>query len=163
MPRMTQFGALCLAAALLAPGLEARAATGMEERTAVIATRYLQVWSSNDLAAVQGVPYVYGPTVTFYGKTYTQAMLMAEKRRAIRQWPVRRYVHRPGSMQIICNAPEQKCAARSIIDFVAENPRTGAFKRGSAKFDLGISFEGPTPRILYEGGSLNRSRGRAAS
>jgi hypothetical protein len=147
-------------AGLLACGsAQAASVSEMRERTAEIATRYLQVWSSNDAAAVQGVPYVYGPSVRFYGRNYTQAMLMDEKRRAIRQWPIRRYVHRPGTLNVICNEATQKCAARSITDFQVENPARGTFKRGSARFDLGVSFEGPRPRILYEGGSLGRRRG----
>lgn len=131
----------------------------MQDLSAQIATRYLQVWSSNNVEPVESVPYVYGPRVQFYGQSYTQGQLMAEKRRAIHAWPIRRYVHRPGSMQVICNVPEQKCAARSIIDFQIESPRRRAAKRGSARFDLGISFAGPRPRILYEGGSLNKRRG----
>lgn len=151
--------------ALLAfgPAAEAASLAEMQERTAVIATRYLDVWSSNGPAAVAGVPYVYGPSVAFYGQTYSQERLMAEKRAVIRQWPVRRYTHRPGSMRVLCNVSAQKCGARSIIDFVAENPARGTAKRGSAKFDLGVSFAGPRPRILYEGGSLNSPRARAPS
>jgi hypothetical protein len=149
-----------LMAGLLACGsAQATSLSEMRERTAEIATRYLQVWSSNDAAAVQGVPYVYGSSVRFYGRNYTQAMLMDEKRRAIRQWPIRRYVHRPGTLNVICNEATQKCAARSITDFQVENPARGTFKRGSARFDLGVSFEGPRPRILYEGGSLGQRRG----
>jgi hypothetical protein len=130
----------------------------MKARTAEIATRYLEVWSTNDAAAVAGVPYVYGPRVQFYGRDYSQADLMAEKRRAIHQWPVRRYVHRPGSMQVICNVAKQRCGVRSITDFEVANPARGTAKHGSARFDLGVSFEGPQPRILYEGGSLGRRR-----
>lgn len=146
---------------LVSSGWAAEAATlsEMKERTTDIAIRYLLVWSSNDAAAVAGVPYVYGPRVRFYGRDYTQQMLMDEKRRAIRQWPIRRYVHRPGTLDVVCNEATQKCAARSITDFQVENPARGTFKRGSARFDLGISFEGPRPRILYEGGSLNGRRG----
>lgn len=162
---MARLSPILIFGALLAFGSTASAASlaEMQERTAVIATRYLQVWSSNGPASVAGVPYVYGPTVTFYGQTYTQNRLMAEKRAAIRQWPVRRCAHRPGSMQVLCNISELKCAARSIIDFVAENPARGTVKRGSARFDLGISFAGTQPRILYEGGSLNSQRARARS
>lgn len=137
----------------------AQSTAEMEARTAAIAERYLEVWSQDGGLAVEGVPYVYGPTVRFYGRTYTQAQLMAEKSRAIRQWPVRRYVQRPGTVKIICSATEMKCGLRSVIDFVAENPVRGTVKRGSARFDLGVSFAGPQPRILYEGGSLN-NRGR---
>jgi hypothetical protein len=157
---MNALGRTILMSGLLACGsAQAASLSEMRERTAEIATRYLQVWSSNDAAAVQGVPYVYGPSVRFYGRNYTQAMLMDEKRRAIRQWPIRRYVHRPGTLNVICNEATQKCAARSITDFQVENPARGTFKRGSARFDLGVSFEGPRPRILYEGGSLGRRRG----
>jgi hypothetical protein len=156
---MNALGRTILMSGLLACGsAQAASLSEMRERTAEIATRYLQVWSSNDAAAVQGVPYVYGPSVRFYGRNYTQAMLMDEKRRAIRQWPIRRYVHRPGTLNVICNEATQKCAARSITDFQVENPARGTFKRGSARFDLGVSFEGPRPRILYEGGSLGRRR-----
>jgi hypothetical protein len=155
---MNLLGGTILVAALVSPGWAAQAASlpEMRERTAEIAIRYLQVWSSNDAAAVQGVPYVYGPRVRFYGRDYTQGMLMDEKQRAIRQWPIRRYVHRPGTLKVMCNEGTQKCAARSTIDFQVENPARGTFKRGSARFDLGVSFEGPRPRILYEGGTTNR-------
>lgn len=148
---------LPLAGALLAVSSAQAIEPGeMKARTAMIAERYLAIWSSNDGTPVSGVPYMYGPTVRFYGRTYTQGQLAAEKRRAIQQWPVRRYVHRPGTLQVICNLPQKKCAARSIIDFEARNPARGTQKHGSAKFDLGVSFAENHPRILYEGGSLNR-------
>lgn len=124
----------------------------MEERSAIIAERYLAVWSSSDEASVAGVPYVYGPRVRFYGKTLDQRALAAEKRRAIREWPIRSYRHRPGTMRVLCNGAALRCAARSIIDYQVANPETGRQARGSATFDLGISFAGPKPVILYETG-----------
>lgn len=133
----------------------------MRTRTAFIADRYLQIWSANNVSPVADVPYMYGRTVRFYGQTYTQADLQAEKQRAIARWPVRRYVHRPGTMRILCNSEARKCAARSTIDFTVSNPTRGTRKSGSAKFDLGVSFAGPHPVILYEGGTLNGRRARA--
>lgn len=130
----------------------------MRDRTALIAERYLRIWSSNEAGPVAGVPYMYGPSVMFYGQRYTQPQLMAEKRRAIQQWPVREYVHRPGTLRVICNAAARKCAARSTIDFKISNPSRNTHKAGSAKFDLGVSFAEGRPRILYEGGSLNKRR-----
>ncbi len=59
---------------------------------------------------------------------------------------------------MICNVPQVKCAARSIIDFVVANPARGTRKADSARFDLGVSYAGRQPRILYEGGSLGRHR-----
>ena len=142
----------------LSAGANGATVSEMEQRTRAIATRYLQVWSSNDLAAVENVPYIYGRQVTFYGRPYSQSQLIAEKRRAIQQWPVRQYSHRLGSMRIYCNAHGQKCGARSIIDFEVRNPARGLAKRGSARFDLGVSFEGSKPLILWEGGSLGKRR-----
>ena len=152
-----KLSSLLLSAAIMMAATSAQALglAEMKQRTAFIAERYLQIWSSNNASPIAGVPYMYGPTVTFYGQRYTQAQLIAEKRRAIQQWPSRRYVHRPGTMQITCNGPAQKCAARSTIDFEVRNDRRGTAKQGSAKFDLGISFAERHPRILYEGGSLN--------
>lgn len=149
-----------LAAGLIASAssVQALSLAEMKERTAVIADRYLAIWSMNNTTPIAGVPYMYGPTVTFYGQRYTQDMLIAEKRRAIRQWPNRRYLHRPGSMKVTCNLPAQKCAARSIIDFEVSNTARATGKSGSARFDLGVSFAESRPRILYEGGSLNRRR-----
>jgi hypothetical protein len=33
----------------------------MKERTAVIASRYLEIWSANNASPISGVPYMYGP------------------------------------------------------------------------------------------------------
>ena len=153
--------AVALAVVALLGGAAQASAAGlaeMEARSAFIARRYLEIWSSNDGSPVAGVPYMYGPRVAFYGRPYTQAQLADEKRRAIRQWPVRRYAHRPGTLRVTCNAATRKCAARSIIEFEARNPVRGTAKRGSARFDLGISFAGETPLILYEDGSRGRRR-----
>jgi len=77
---MPTSGPTLVLAILLASGTAAGAATSMEKRTAVIATRYLQVWSFNGAASVRSVPHLYERTVTFYRQTYTHRQLMAEKR-----------------------------------------------------------------------------------
>lgn len=148
---------LCASLALSSSQALALSGAEMQRRTATIAERYLAIWSSNG-GAVAGVPYMYGPTVEFYGRPYTQGQLVNEKRAAIRQWPLRRYAIRPGTLRVICNVPQSKCAARSVIDFAVANPARGTRKTGSARFDLGVSYVGQQPRILYEGGSLGRRR-----
>lgn len=157
---MLKPGALLFSTALLvfSPEAYALGLAEMKERTAFIAKRYLEIWSSNNTTPITGVPYMYGPSVNFYGQNYSQKQLAAEKSNVIQQWPVRHYVHRPGTMRIFCNVQSKKCAARSIIDFRASNTGRGTVKNGSAKFDLGISFAEPHPRILYESGSLNGRR-----
>ena len=134
---------------------QASSLSEMKDRTAFMATRYLQIWSSDNTSPIAEVPRMYGPTVLFYGQQYTQADLIAEKRQAIRRWPIRRYFHRPGTLEVRCNAAEQRCIAQSTIDFSISNPSRRLAKAGSAKFDLGVSFAESHPIILFEGGSLN--------
>lgn len=147
---------LTMSAARAQPSLSG----GLEERTAAIARQYLAAWSAERDGAADAVPYVYGPTVRFYGRTYTQAQLADAKRRMVRLWPVRRYAHRPGTMRITCNPAQLRCAAQSTIDYEVSNPARGRAARGSTTLDLGISFAGPRPVILYESG---RVRGRDPS
>lgn len=132
----------------------------MEALSARIAEVYLRVWSANSEAAVADVPYVYGPSVLFYGRRTDQRSLAAEKRRFIQRWPIRSYAHRPGTMRVICNGRTLKCAVRSIIDWRVASPDRGAQARGSSTFDLGVGFAGRRPVILYEaGGRLRRGMG----
>lgn len=130
----------------------------MQRQTAEIATRYIAVWSSDAWSSVEGVPYIYGARTRFYGRDLSHEELMAAKRGAIRQWPVRKYVHRPGTMRVTCNAQALRCGASSITDYEVSNPTRGTFKRGAARFDLGVGFAGPTPKILFEGGTIGRRR-----
>lgn len=155
--RSTRLAAAALAILTAGP-VAAQGLADMEARSATIAERYLAVWSSSGELSVEGVPYVYGPRVTFYGRSLDWRGLAGEKRRALRQWPVRSYGHRPGSMTVICNAEARRCAVRSIIDYRVSNPNTGRRASGAVTFDLGISFTGPRPVILYESGGPLRRR-----
>ncbi len=55
-------------AALTGPSF-AQGLSEMEERSAIIAERYLAVWSSSGDLSIEGVPYIYGPRVRFYGRS----------------------------------------------------------------------------------------------
>lgn len=150
--RFASLPAVAVATALLGGPAAAQGLAEMEARSAAIAERYLAVWSSSGELSIGGVPYVYGPRVTFYGRPLDWNGLAAEKRRAVRRWPVRSYGHRPGSMRVICNGETRRCAVRSIIDYRVSNPGTGRRAAGAATFDLGIGFGGARRVILYEGG-----------
>jgi hypothetical protein len=151
---MLKLSPIFVLSAFLDSGVAASASSPLEQRTAAIATRYLYVWSFDGLRSVRSVRDWYERAVSFYGQTYTHHQLMSEKRRAILRWPIRHYAHRPGTMRIKCGVADRRCTAWSIIDFHVSNPRRGTAKRGSAKFALGISVAGKTPRIFREGGSV---------
>lgn len=161
---MRELFAATLLAGLVGAASEGAAEIGpsareMGERTAAFAQRYLQNWSSNDESAVGNVPLVYGPMTRFYGRPYSQADLTAEKRRAVRLWPVRDYRIRPGSLAVTCDMARAVCAARSVIVYRVAHPAGGRSARGAARFDLEISFAGPRPLIVYEEGTRARELG----
>jgi hypothetical protein len=135
---------------------EARMRSGAVE----VAYRYLATWSSGP--AAQGrMPFVYGDTVQSFGRVSSPDALSDERQSVGRRWPVRSFTHRPGTLRVSCNVPALKCAVRSTVDYRVSDPASHLSERGSARFDLGVGFDGPRPRILYEDGGLG-SIGRRA-
>lgn len=133
----------------------------MRAETVQVAYRYLATWTSGP--AAQGrMPFVYGDTVMSFGRTYSEGALSDERLAAGRRWPVRSYTHRPGTLRVSCNVPALKCAVRSTVDYRVSDPVSHVSDRGSARFDLGVGFGGPRPRILYEDGGFGSVGRRAA-
>ena len=145
------------AAAILGPGLHAAPRAGGDNETGLmrqwsedLAYTYLEGWSSGNAQALADVQALYGPRVNFYGRFIDRATLFRQKRSFGQRWPVRRYEHRPGTMNIRCDARSQACLVRSVIDWRASSPARGAVSRGSSTFELGIGFSGPRPVVLFE-------------
>lgn len=152
---------LGLACLMVAGGASAQSRLGvgeMQARSTEIAQRYLATWSSDGEASIADVPQVYGPRVQFYGRNLSYAGLAAEKRRAMRQWPLRSYAIRPGSTEVVCNQSTLKCAVRAIVDYRVAD-RRGREGSGATTFELGVSFAGPRPVVLYENGRVLRRGG----
>src|SRR6185295_8025078 len=91
---------VALATSLAAGGAAAEEAdmARMHRRAEALAQRYLVGWSSGNVQALDG------PRVNFYGKFIDQRSLFAQKRSFGQRWPIRRYTHRPGTMQVTCDA-----------------------------------------------------------
>lgn len=136
---------------------EARMRSGAVE----VAYRYLSTWSSGPAGQAR-MPFDDGDTIMSFGRAYSRDELRAERLAASRRWPVRRYTHRPGTLRVSCNVPALKCAVRSTVDYRVSNPVSHVSEHGSARFDLGVGFGGPRPRILYEDGGLGAVSRRAA-
>jgi hypothetical protein len=115
---------------------------------------YLQVWSSNGRAALADVEQVYGPIIVFYGQTFEQRHLAAEKRRFLRRWPVRSYALRPGTTRVQCSLGAQGCTVNAIVDWEVRAPARREVSRGSSHFKLGIDLSGPQPAVSSEGGRV---------
>ena len=161
---MRGYRALAMAAMVgFAPAVQAAPGRGggNENATALmrqwaedLAYTYLQGWSSGNAQALADVKALYGPRVNFYGRFIDRQVLFSQKRSFGQRWPVRRYEHRPGTMQIRCEAQTQACLVRSIIDWRAANPARGTASRGSSTFELGIGFAGQKPVVLFERGRV---------
>ncbi len=70
---------------------------------------YLALWSSSGDISEASVSRFYAPRVIYYGKAFTRAQVLADKRAYARQWPVRVYREVPGSFAARCNADRSLC------------------------------------------------------
>lgn len=162
--RVHAVAGMLLSGTILSVGMTSQAVAMSEARMRTwaidVAYSYLATWSSGP-AAHGRTPFVYGDTVMSFGRAYSHDALSQKKLAASRSWPVRSYTHRPGTMRVSCNVPAFKCAVRSTVDYGVSDPVSHVSERGSSRFDLGVGFDGPRPRILYEDGGLGSVARRA--
>ncbi len=86
--------------------------------------------------------------------------LFEEKRRFVRRWPVREYHARPETMRATCDTAPPICTVRTVFDFAASSPQTGKRSQGTALLQLGVSFAGGEPMIVFESSQVtSRARG----
>ena len=140
---------------------ETQATTRLQQRSADLARSYLQTWSSNARVALDQVPRLYAPRVRFYGRVLDRNRLLREKAAFVQRWPVRHYAHRPGTVQINCDAGSRRCLVRSVIDWRAESPARRAVSRGASRFEQGIDLSGSRPVVFLESGAVLSHAGRA--
>lgn len=70
---------------------------------------YLAMWSSDGDFDAASVARFYAPRVIYYGKSFTRAQVLSDKRAYVRQWPVRHYREVPGSFAAKCNQGRTLC------------------------------------------------------
>jgi hypothetical protein len=149
LPMIGVFALACaVAPASWAQPVAAHSMASMQQRSAALARSYLQIWSSNARAALGQVPQLYAPRVRFYGRVLDHKKLLREKAAFLRRWPVRRYAHRPGTIQVSCDAGSRRCLVRSVIDGHAESPARRVVSRGASRFEQGIDLSGSRPAVF---------------
>lgn len=124
-----------------------------------LADAYLAAFSGPNGAMVSGASRFYGERLRFHGRMTTFAALLDEKRRFAQRWPERRY--EPHDTRTACNAAQQSCIVRTLVDFRAGNPARGARSQGVAELVLEVSFAGGRPVIVSESSRVLR-RGATA-
>lgn len=70
---------------------------------------YLSMWSTDAGINEASVSRFYAPRVIYYGKAFSRAQVLEDKRAYIREWPERTYRESPGSLRGACNADRSLC------------------------------------------------------
>ena len=149
---------------LCAGAASAEVGSSLAHRSADLTRSYLHTWSTNGRAALADVPRLYAPQVSFYGRLLNHDALIREKAQFLRRWPIRHYALRPGTMRVTCDAPGQRCAVRSIIDWRAASSARKVSSRGSSTFAQEMDFAASRPLIFRESGAVipqRKPRGRS--
>ncbi|WP_447665707.1 hypothetical protein [Methylobacterium sp. A54F] len=115
-----------------------------------LALDYLDAVSTPGDALAASAARYYAPEVRFHGRLMGLAALVAEKRRFNQRWPVRRYEAQRGATRTACNAALARCVVRTVFEFRAENPATGARSVGTSELVLDVAFSGGRPQIVAE-------------
>ncbi len=103
---------------------------------------YLAIWSSQKSFDPATVARFYAPRVIYYGKHFSRAQVLADKRAYVRQWPVRLYREVPGSFAATCDAGKTLCKVSADMTWHRVG-RTGKVSDGRARltFDF-VPVEG---------------------
>jgi len=105
-----------------------------EDRARAFLNASMLTWSSDNDKAMAFVSSAYADPVNFYGKARSRASVVAEKRKFVERWPMRRYAVRPGSVAIDC--ANRLCAISSLVDWYAHSDRRGKTSAGVAQLDF---------------------------
>lgn len=122
---------------------------------------YLAYWSAPNVVALDVTPEFYAPSVLFHGRQVSARALFEEKRRFVRRWPEREYRPRPETIRTTCDPSPPICTVRTMFDFHASSPQSGKRSEGTAILQLGVSFAGGRPTIVFENSHVT-ARGRGS-
>lgn len=98
---------------------------------------YLAMWSSNDGVTARAVERFYAPRVIYYGKSFSRAAVLADKKAYVRAWPVRSYREVPGTFKASCNGDRSLCHVTAQMTWRRVSSK-GEVSKGRAR--LGFDF-----------------------
>ncbi len=107
----------------------------------------IRYWSQNRPDVAAGMRAFYADEITFYGKDWTQAQVLADKAGFIERWPVRAYDIDENKTTVTCE--DGFCDIEAEVVFFAHSPARGDTSRGLALFSYSIEMEGE-PAIISE-------------
>ena len=138
-PSVVAAASLVLLAAL--PASTGRAGAQMAGDTQAEAERtfqtYLAIWSDDARITSDTVGRFYAPQVSYYGRSFTRAQVLADKQAFIRSYPQRSYRELPGTFSGTCNAGRSLCRVSAEIEW-RRTDRQGGITSGRSR--LGFDF-----------------------
>lgn len=121
--------------------------SAMQTRALNFVRLNMRYWSQNAPNLPAGMQAFYADEITFYGKDWTQAQVMADKAGFIERWPVRAYDIDDTNTTVSC--VENFCSIDAEVVFFAHSPARGDTSRGLALFSFSVDMEGD-PAIIFE-------------
>jgi hypothetical protein len=121
-------------------------------------TRLHAIMAEPDAAALAFVSAAYSEPANVYGKVTLPAVALAEKRRFLARWPIRRYVQRSDLTKVTCDPSLARCQVTGIVDYEVANPTKGTRSAGSSTFEYDLRLASGRIDILREDGRVLRGR-----
>ena len=154
--------ALTLAFVSGAMGVSGASAQDMSGGTRADAERsiqtYLTMWGSDGRFDAASIARFYAPHVVYYGKRFSRAQVLADKRAYARAWPVRHYAEVPGSFTGRCNAGRTLCKVGVLMRWRRVGA-AGQVSTGSARLGFDFVPVDGGRKIARESASILEGRG----
>jgi hypothetical protein len=96
---------------------------------------YFEKWSASNAVALSFVDEVFPDHIVYFNKTLTHAALMDAKRRFVERWPERRFVARPDTLKVTCDA-QHFCTVWGLVDWTCRSPQRRDYATGTSQFSL---------------------------
>lgn len=127
----------------------------MEDAAATLIASVNDNWSLPNDRALPRLAFYYAPFVDFYGNSFSQAQVLAEKNTFAARWPIRDYRVEPDSVRVSCTP--DGCIVDSVIAWEATSPERGAKAAGRSTWSLVlISLDGRLQIASESGKTLKR-------
>ncbi len=120
----------------------------LQQLAQTFVSRYYWTSSSDGERSGARLSDLYAPVVNFYGQQRTVSDIMAEKTAYHQRWPNRRFIVKPGSIGVACDAGSGGCRVSGLVEFDFDGPARSA--RGISSFEFGVANITSAPRVVSE-------------
>ncbi len=113
---------------------------------------YFAHWSERGVDTISYFATLYANKVSFYGADVTADLVLAQKRKFAKRYPVRVYSVRPKSVSVQCEGVS--CILTGVVNWDVRSSDGSEWSHGAANFSLGVRVAGEAVTIVSESGSV---------